>query len=63
MVSSERHSEDSFSEDSLSSDGTYLEEDLRDLPESERRGVMMYRYTHMRFIKPQTSEDYKIDLC
>ncbi|CAL1171860.1 unnamed protein product [Cladocopium goreaui] len=36
MVSPERHSEDSFSEDSLSSDGTDLSEDLHDLPQSER---------------------------
>lgn len=53
MVSSERHSEDSFSEDSLSSDGTDLSEDLHDLPQSERQGVMIHQYSHALYQPPK----------
>ena len=56
MVSSERHSEDSFSEDSLS-DGTDLSEDLHDLPQSERQGSWFINI-HIGFIKPPKMDLY-----
>ena len=41
------------SEDSLSSDGTDLSEDLHDLPQSERQGVMIHQYSHALYQPPK----------